>query len=84
MCDLGITGTIDFSLMSFKTILGGTGATPWIPRQASICTRVRYRLRCAAHRYLSYIYNLYVNKHSFCVVIRDLRMGQVHFIVLLS
>ena len=34
----------------------------------------------AARRYLSYIYSLYVNKLSFCVVIRDLRIGQVHFI----
>ena len=30
--------------------------------------------------YLSYIYSLYVNKLSFCVVIRDLRIGKVHFI----
>ena len=36
-----------------------------------------------ARRYLLYIYSLYANKHSFCVVIRDLNMGQVHFIALL-
>ena len=53
---------------------------PWIPRQTSICTPTRYRLRYAACRYLSYIYSLYVNNLSFFVVIRDLRIGQVHFI----
>ena len=68
----------------FKINLCGTWATPWIPRQTSICTRTRYRLRYAARRYLSYLYSLYVNKLSFCVVIRDLRIGQVHFIALLS
>ena len=53
---------------------------PWIRRQTSICTRVRYQLRYAARRYLAYTYSLYVNKNSFCVVIRDLRIDQVHFI----
>ena len=39
---------------------------------------------CAmAHRYLSYIYSRYVNKLSFCVVIRDLKIGQVYFIAVL-
>ena len=36
-----------------------------------------------ALQYLSYIYSLYANKHSFCVVIRDLRIYHVHFIALL-
>ena len=33
-------------------------------------------------RYLSYIFSLYVKNLSFCVVIKDLRIGQVHFIAL--
>ena len=75
--------TVDINYFTINLCVSKLHQTrnPWVCSQTSMLpTVLRGPGRIGMYSFL-YIYNHYVNKHSFCVLIRDLKFDQVHYIL---